>query len=75
MAKQSEEGNPLLDAAREAVRIQAAHRGQKEARLLNLLSGGSSFSPSEEAAIAERMRNSGRSRAEAIEELLDFGFL
>jgi hypothetical protein len=34
-----------------------------------------SFNPNEEAAIAEGMRNSGRSRAEVIDELLDFGIL
>jgi hypothetical protein len=88
MAKNSN-NSKLRQAALEAVRIQVAHRGQKEARLLNLLSGGSStaqptsgankhlmsFSPSEEAAIAEGMRNPGKSQAEIIEELLDFGFL
>src|SRR6516165_3058784 len=41
MAKNSN-NSKLRQAALEAVRIQVAHRGQKEARLLNLLSGGSS---------------------------------
>jgi hypothetical protein len=34
-----------------------------------------SFSPIEELYISQGMRNSGRSRAEVIEELLDFGIL
>jgi hypothetical protein len=34
-----------------------------------------SFNPNEEAMIADLMQHFGRSRAEAIDELLDFGFL